>query len=77
VWYELWSDESRNLLHEFDSEMEALDAAREYLTPDQSGRVVGVTLVVYDDNRPVRSVHGAALAELIGLHTPRQTPRSA
>ncbi len=77
MWYELWSDDSRNLLHEFDAEEEALDAARAYLTPDRSGRAVDVTLVVYDDDRPVRSVHGAALAELIGLRPPRQTPRSA
>ena len=48
---------------DFDSEFEAAEAARSYLTASQSGPAVDVSLVIYnDDDQPVQSLEGAALA---------------
>ena len=35
--YELWHIESANLMDDFETEAEALDVARAYLTPDEDG----------------------------------------
>lgn len=62
MWYELWDVASGNLITDFDSESEAVEAARAYLTADQSGPPVDVSLIVYDDQDQVlRSLEGDAL----------------
>jgi hypothetical protein len=67
MWYELWDVASGNLITDFDSEAEAVEAARAYITSDESGPSVDVSLVVYDDDdRPVRSLEGDALAAWLG-----------
>lgn len=64
MWYELWSLTSRNMMHDFESQDEALAAVRDYLAegrlaPDQLG------LVVYDDDgSPSRSITGSELAAI-------------
>jgi len=63
MWYELWDIASGNLITDFDSGSEAAEAARVYLTADQSGPAVDVSLVIYDDDdQPVQSLEGDALA---------------
>jgi hypothetical protein len=63
MWYELWDVASGNLITDFSSESEAAEAARAYLTADQSGPAVDVALVIYDeDDQPVQSLEGSALA---------------
>lgn len=63
--YQLWDLESRNLIDEFDGRTEALEAARAYLTPDDTGVSVEVALVEYDDaEQPVRSIQGESLRVL-------------
>lgn len=53
---------SGNLISDFSSEAEAVEAARAYSTPDASGPAVDVSLIVYDDqDQPVRSFKGEAL----------------
>jgi hypothetical protein len=70
MWYELWDVASGNLITDFDSESEAVDAARAYITPDDNGPAVDVSLIVYDDeDRPVRSLEGEALARWLGLNS--------
>jgi hypothetical protein len=49
-------------MEDFDTEAEARDAARVYLTPDEDGEVVDVLLVVNDDaGVPVRAIEGEEL----------------
>jgi hypothetical protein len=68
MWYELWDVASGNLITDFDSEAEAVDAARAYITPDDTGPAVDISLIIYDDeDRPVRSLEGDALATWLGL----------
>ena len=68
MWYELWDITSGNLITDFDSESEAVEAARAYVTPNDDGPAVDVSLIVYDDeDRPVRSLEGAALTRWLGL----------
>lgn len=62
MWYELWDVASGNLISDFETEPEAVEAARAYLTADQSGPAVDVSLVIYDDDEPVQSLEGDALA---------------
>jgi hypothetical protein len=63
MWYELWDVASGNLIADFDFESEATEAARAYLTADQSGPAVDVSLMIYDDDdAPVQSLEGDALA---------------
>ena len=67
MWYELWDVASGNLITDFDSEAEAVEAARAYIASDETRPAVDVSLIVYDDeNRPVRSLEGDALAAWIG-----------
>ena len=67
--YELWDIASGNLITDFDSEAEAIEAARAYTTSDESGPAVEVSLIVYDDeNRPIHSLEGDTLAAWIGGH---------
>ena len=64
--YQMWHPESANLMDYFDTEAEAVEAARAYLTPDQNGESVDVLLVVYDDNETlIRSIDGEELARLV------------
>lgn len=68
MWYELWDVASGNLITDFDSEDEAVEAARAYITPDETGPAVDVSLIVYnDDDYPIRSLEGDALAAWLGL----------
>jgi hypothetical protein len=68
MWYELWDVASGNLITDFDSESEAVETARAYLQSDEAGPAVDVSLIVYDDqDRPVRSLEGDALAIWLGL----------
>jgi hypothetical protein len=63
--YQLWDTQSRNLIDEFEEEAAAWDAVRAYLTPDASGTVIDVGLVVFDEaGEPVRSIHGGELTAL-------------
>jgi hypothetical protein len=65
--YELWSVASGNLIADVDSEAEAIEATLAYLTPSAIGPAVDVSLVVYDDDQPVRALEGADLASRAGL----------
>jgi hypothetical protein len=66
MWYELWDVASGNLITDFDSEVEAIETTLAYLTADDSGPAVDVSLVVYDDeSRPVHALEGPALAAWI------------
>ena len=63
--YELWHIGSANLMDDFQTESEALDAVRVYLTPDERGSTVDVALVIYDvAGRGPRSLQGPELASL-------------
>lgn len=72
--YELWSVASGNLIADFDAEAEAIEATRAYLTPSVAGPAADVSLVVYDDDQPVRALEGADLASWAGI--PDDTRRS-
>lgn len=62
MWYELWDVASGNLITDFDSESEAVEATRAYLTASDAGPVVDVSLIVYDDeDRVLQSLEGDAL----------------
>jgi hypothetical protein len=66
MWYELWDIASGNLITDFDSESEALEAARAYVTASDTGPAVDVSLTVYDDQgQPLRSLEGDSLAAWI------------
>jgi hypothetical protein len=66
--YELWDVASCNLITDVDSEIEAVDAARAYITASEDGPAVDVSLIVYDDqDQPMRSLEGDALARWLGL----------
>lgn len=67
MWYEIWDVASGNLISDFESETEAIEAARAYITADDSGPAVDVSLMIYDDqDQPTHSLEGAALAAWIG-----------
>ena len=67
MWYELWSVASGNLIADFDSEAEAIEATRAYLTPIPGGPAADVSLVVYDGEQSIRALDGADLAIWAGL----------
>lgn len=69
MWYELWSVASGNLIADFDSEVEAIEATRAYLVPSATGPAADVSLVVYEGEQPVRSLEGVDLATWAGLTT--------
>lgn len=62
--YKLWDLESRNVIDWFDSEQEALAAARAYLTPDDDGITLPVLLIVSENDRWSHSLWGDELARL-------------
>jgi hypothetical protein len=64
--YQMWHAETANLMEYFDTEAEAVEAVRAYLTPDENGQSVDVFLIVYDDSEtPIRSIDGEELARLV------------
>jgi hypothetical protein len=70
MWYELWGVTSGNLITDFDTEADAVEAARAYITQDESGPAVDVSLIVYDDqDRPIQSLEDDALAGWADLAT--------
>lgn len=76
--YQLWDLDSRNMIDEFETDAEAVAAARDYLTPDDQGVVITVALLVYDEaNQPIRSIHGDELAAMIRRPDMGPTRRSA
>lgn len=75
--YELWHIGSANLMDDFDDEVEAVAAARAYLTPDEAGQTVDVALLVYDDGGQAKSVHGAELTLLVFGSPPGSVRQSA
>jgi hypothetical protein len=75
--YELWSLTSRNLMHDFDTEAEAVETARLYLE-DGSIAPSELAIVTYDDDDvPSSSVSGAELIALIHAHRAEPDRRSA
>jgi len=75
--YELWHVESANLMDDFESQGEALEAARAYLTPDDDGVTVDVALMVYGDaGQEPSSLHGAELESLV-FGRPRDQARQS
>jgi hypothetical protein len=76
--YQLWDLATRNLIDEFDVEQDALQAARAYLTPDDSGVMIEVALVLLsEDETPVRSIHGDELARLVSDRSSSEARRLA
>ena len=68
MWYELWDVASGNLITDFATEDESVEAARVYITADETGPAVDVSLIVYDNNdQPIRSLEGDALKAWLGL----------
>lgn len=75
--YELWHVDSANLMDDFESQAEALEAVRAYLTPDAEGVTVDVALMVYGDaGQEPRSIHGAELESLV-FDRPRDQARQS
>lgn len=63
--YQMWHVETRNLMDDFETEAEALEAVRAYLTPDGHGETVDVLLIAFDDaGTPLRSIDGENLSRL-------------
>jgi hypothetical protein len=68
--YQMWHAETRNLMEDFDTEAEALEAARVYLTPDEHGDTVDVLLVINDDaGVPTSAIEGDELLRRAGVPT--------
>jgi hypothetical protein len=66
MWYEHWDVASGNLITDFDSEAEAVEAARAYVTAADNGPAVDISLIVYDNqDQPIHSLEGDALAAWI------------
>lgn len=76
--YEMWHVETRNLMDYFDTEAEAVEAVRAYLTPNEAGEIVDVLLIVYDDTETlIRSIDGEELSRLVFGSANEQSRRSA
>jgi hypothetical protein len=72
MWYELWDVASGNLISDFDSEAEVVEAACAYVTPAEDRPAVDVSLIVYhDDDQPVRSLEGDALTRWLEIEDER------
>lgn len=66
MYYELWDTQTRNLLYDFDTEAEALDAASELI--DLNGSIYPSVLALArgnDDGTTTWLAHGDALASRI------------
>jgi hypothetical protein len=78
MMYQLWDLDSRNMIDEFETDSEAVAAARDYLTPDDQGVAIAVALVVYDEaDQPIRSILGDELAAMVRRPDTGPTRRSA
>jgi hypothetical protein len=67
MWYELWDTESRNLVYSFETEPEALDAARELIRLNPSAYPAALALTRVDDGGRMMTVAmGEALVARIG-----------
>lgn len=76
--YELWDTESRNLLDDFDTEAEALEAARELIELDRASYPDTLAVTRVDANgRTTTLAMGDALAELVRRHVEQAAPRPA
>jgi|GraSoiStandDraft_45_1057281.scaffolds.fasta_scaffold1010642_1 hypothetical protein len=65
--YELWDTESRNLLYDFDTEAEALDAARELIELNRPSYPGALALTRVEADGRMRTVAlGAELAQRAG-----------
>ncbi len=63
--YELWSLTSRNLMHSFDTEVDAIETARMYLAAGDLSPA-SLAIVTYDEqDSPIASVSGTELAALV------------
>ena len=70
VGYELWDTESRNLLDDFDSEGEALEAVRSLIALNGPGTTIALALTRVDSNGHMTTLAmGTALASLVGTTT--------
>jgi hypothetical protein len=69
--YELWDTESRNLLDDFDTEAEALEAVRELLALNgpESAHALALTRV-YADGRMITVAQSDHLATLASANQP-------
>jgi hypothetical protein len=73
MMYELWHLTSRNLLEDFETEAEALDAVREYVAANDAGilRELSLSAVPTSASEAGRALPptlaGQALAERVGL----------
>lgn len=75
--YELWDTESRNLLDDFDTEAEALEAVRELIALNGPGTTDALALtLVTADGRMTTLAMGDALAAR-ARPTERERPRSS
>ncbi len=75
--YELWSLTSRNLMHSFETEAEAVETARAYLE-DGALQASELAIVNYgDDDVPMGSVSGSELDALVRSQTAEPGRRSA
>jgi hypothetical protein len=69
--FELWDMESRNLLDDFDTEDEAVEAVRELIALNGAGCADALALTRVDaDGRMITLAMGAALAELAAATPP-------
>jgi hypothetical protein len=68
MWHELWDTESRNLLYSFESELEALEAARELIALNPGSYPGALALSAVDtDGRMTTLALGEALAARLRL----------
>ena len=66
IGYELWDIETRNLLYDFDSLEEALEAARELSHENQGRYPDGLALAYIDANAKLTWLaHSASMLELL------------
>ncbi len=76
--YELWDTESRNLLYDFDTEAEALEAAGELIDLNRSSYPGTLALVRVDaSGRSTTLALGEALGGLVAQDRERRATRSA
>jgi len=75
--YELWSLTSRNLMHSFDTQVEAVETVRTYLD-DNALQASDLAIVTYgDDDIPTGSISGSELAALVDGHRAEHGRRTA
>lgn len=76
--YELWDTESRNLLYDFDTEAQALDAARDLIDLNRPSYPDALALTrVEADGRMATVALGVELSERVRAAESRDRPLSA